>query len=114
VAELKPLKLTIEEIVHLLSANVVATAWVTTKGAILQTPGVQDVSLIADATTLEATVLVLQGVNGLSAIDSDWNGEELPTCPHGKTYNADWLKHDQLWNHGNCCQRNDLAQPSSA
>jgi hypothetical protein len=105
--ELKPLKLTRGEIVHLLSANVVATAWVTTKGAILRTPGVQDVALVADATTLDVTVLVLQGVNGLAATDSGWNGEALATCPHGKTYNADWLKHDQLWNHGNCCPKND-------
>ena len=97
------MKLTREEIINLLNAGTVATAWITNKGAIIRfTSG--DVGLLPTSDFDDSwrsfsadRLFVVDGVKGLAAIDTEWDGKDLATCVHGKTHNADWLKHDQLW-----------------
>src|ERR1035437_4552908 len=114
-AKAEPIHRTREDLIHFLNANTgMATAWITAKGAIVRFPGVTPATIPdIDATSFrDLPVLVIDGAKGLAAIDPDWNGEGLTICPHGKYYNADWLKHDQLRNGGKCCPEKAIINPS--
>jgi hypothetical protein len=90
------------EVVRLVKEGNSAVAWVTAKGAIVHVP-TQPAGLIAGvtATFFEGTpVVVVSGVRGLSAIDPEWDGQDLFTCSNPQckqTHNSDWATHDNLW-----------------